>query len=565
MALFQTYMFEWSVNQNVSRSGNFSSGEFILAYGNKESIWEMFFEKISRRKTAVILKEKSGIGLIDGKCIYSSVLQFLFKENQYSLSNLNYEKSNDSNTFIFEHLRSNIFELTDGNSKEFKVIFMFNLIVNRNNIIHIQKDTRYINPTLIPSTIYLEWTITKQKSRLNKLSSGNISFMYGNKETVWIMSLKKINKNEIEFSLTHNGEINLNDKPIVSTVLQIENNSKILHLQTNIMYNQNIDSKTFIFENIEQPISQLSCGYTKDFKIKFMFNISTNMRINSIQSLSSGSMDQFTMSIDSPTEPLDISCTSTQQLTSTRSSLTTSNSTDQLTMPIESSTAPPDINTKLTSNLTTITGNHIERTMNSSASSIYNSVDPSPQINKLLQDFNKILSTGIFSDVTLNCGGKQFTAHRAFLSVRSPVFMDLFESNLDKCSTIHHIVDIPDINADIMDDFLKFIYCGTAPNIKKFATELLEAADKYQINELKSVCEVALLNEITDDNVAKLAVLSEHCKTEQLQDRVEEFICANIRRLMTNPKFQEVMENAPVLFFRLIKQTFKHEFFTETK
>ena len=42
-----------------------------------------------------------------------------------------------------------------------------------------------------------------------------------------------------------------------------------------------------------------------------------------------------------------------------------------------------------------------------------------------------------------------------------------------------------DVDSEVMDQMLRFIYTGKAPDLERMAAELLAAADKYALDRLK--------------------------------------------------------------------------------
>ena len=81
-------------------------------------------------------------------------------------------------------------------------------------------------------------------------------------------------------------------------------------------------------------------------------------------------------------------------------------------------------------------------------------------------------------------------AHKAILAARSPVFEKMFEHDLKEKAT--NSVDVVDIDPEVFKELLTYIYTEKAPNIKTLASPLLRAAEKYQLERLKALCEQRL-------------------------------------------------------------------------
>jgi hypothetical protein len=85
-----------------------------------------------------------------------------------------------------------------------------------------------------------------------------------------------------------------------------------------------------------------------------------------------------------------------------------------------------------------------------------------------------------FTDVTLIVGKvniKEFNVHKAILGSQSAVFEAMFQEGNFKESKENR-VEIPDIEADVFEQLLKWFYAGKVELEGAFAIELLVAADK---------------------------------------------------------------------------------------
>ena len=86
-----------------------------------------------------------------------------------------------------------------------------------------------------------------------------------------------------------------------------------------------------------------------------------------------------------------------------------------------------------------------------------------------------------FSDVVLcTADGGEFPAHKVILSARSSVFEAMF-SHDQFVENKSNRVEIEDISKEVMEALLKYIYSGDIAQVKQYAVELLEAADKVCI------------------------------------------------------------------------------------
>ncbi|KAH9382152.1 hypothetical protein HPB48_018845 [Haemaphysalis longicornis] len=75
---------------------------------------------------------------------------------------------------------------------------------------------------------------------------------------------------------------------------------------------------------------------------------------------------------------------------------------------------------------------------------------------RLQQNLHDLFENQLFSDVTLNVGGKAIKAHRNILEARSPVFAAMFEHDMRE--KFQSRVDITDVDYDTMLEVVRFIY-----------------------------------------------------------------------------------------------------------
>ncbi|XP_039814999.1 BTB/POZ and MATH domain-containing protein 1-like [Panicum virgatum] len=144
---------------------------------------------------------------------------------------------------------------------------------------------------------------------------------------------------------------------------------------------------------------------------------------------------------------------------------------------------------------------------------------PPPELHRHLAD---LLASGIGSDVTLEVGEEEFKAHKSMLAARSPVFKveffggPLMENTGDRAK-------IDDMEPRVFKALLGFIYTDSLPEIEPtervvMAQHLLVAADKYDIQRLKSICEYILCTYLNASVAATTLVLAEQHRCHRLKE-----------------------------------------------
>lgn len=150
---------------------------------------------------------------------------------------------------------------------------------------------------------------------------------------------------------------------------------------------------------------------------------------------------------------------------------------------------------------------------------------------QLSDDLGNLWECSRFTDCSLYVGGQEFKAHKSILAARSPVFNAMFEHEMEESKK--NRVDISDVDPDVFKEMMGFIYTGKAPNLEKMADNLLAAADKYALERLKVMCEEALCNSLSVENVADTLILADLHSAEQLKAQAIDFInrCSVLRQL----------------------------------
>ncbi|KAK4767777.1 hypothetical protein SAY87_002918 [Trapa incisa] len=117
-----------------------------------------------------------------------------------------------------------------------------------------------------------------------------------------------------------------------------------------------------------------------------------------------------------------------------------------------------------------------------------------------LSTLGRMLTEGILTDVVINACDGTISAHRAVLAARSPVFRGMFSHDLKEKEL--SAIDISDMSIKVCQAFLTYIY-GNIRNADFLAhrLELLHAADKYDISDLKDACHQSLVEDIDTTNV----------------------------------------------------------------
>jgi len=151
------------------------------------------------------------------------------------------------------------------------------------------------------------------------------------------------------------------------------------------------------------------------------------------------------------------------------------------------------------------------------------------------------------SDVTLQVGDEAFPAHKAILSARSQVFASMFDHDMIEQQS--NVVEIDDMEPLVMRHFLHFVYTGElgASLDVQLAKDLFIAADKYQVQQLKTYCEAFMSKNLTPENVSYVMVLAHLHACVDLKHQAMEFFSSYASRVMESPAWEQVASAHPAL------------------
>ncbi|KAG8473921.1 hypothetical protein CXB51_033676 [Gossypium anomalum] len=156
-------------------------------------------------------------------------------------------------------------------------------------------------------------------------------------------------------------------------------------------------------------------------------------------------------------------------------------------------------------------------------------VSPTPQVYLGEQYVNN----PTLSDVTFLVEGKRFYAHRICLLASSDAFRAMFDGGYRERDAKD--VEIPNIKWDVFVLMMRFIYTGSVTVEIDHAQELLRAADQYLLEGLKRLCEYAIAQDISVEDVVLMYELAEAFNATTLRETCLLFILEQFERISTKP------------------------------
>lgn len=166
----------------------------------------------------------------------------------------------------------------------------------------------------------------------------------------------------------------------------------------------------------------------------------------------------------------------------------------------------------------------------------YDITVPPSQMPQALEDF---LGNRLFTDVTLVVDGKNLKAHKAILAARSPVFAAMFST--DMIEKRQDLVTITDVDYEVAEQILRYIYTDQARIEPTMAHRLLAAADKYALLKLKAECEIAICENLTAATAVETVTLADRHSASQLKAHALRFIQGNSGKVLDDGDFKSMI------------------------
>ncbi|XP_057549477.1 ARM REPEAT PROTEIN INTERACTING WITH ABF2-like [Amaranthus tricolor] len=161
---------------------------------------------------------------------------------------------------------------------------------------------------------------------------------------------------------------------------------------------------------------------------------------------------------------------------------------------------------------------------------------PTPQVYLGEQYVNN----STLSDVTFLVEGRRFYAHRICLLASSDTFRAMFDGGYREKDAKD--IEIPNIRWNVFELMMRYIYTGSVKVDQDIAQDLLRAADQYLLDGLKRLCEYAIAQDISVENVALMYELSEAFNAMSLRNSCILFILEQFDGLISKSWYTRLIQ-----------------------
>ena len=122
---------------------------------------------------------------------------------------------------------------------------------------------------------------------------------------------------------------------------------------------------------------------------------------------------------------------------------------------------------------------------------------------------------------------------------------------LDMKEKLTDEVNIVDLEPEAVEMMIRFMYAGKVDGLEENAVSLLPCAEKYNLKELKVVCEVALIDQLSVGNCLDTLILADSYRASDLKNWTLEFITRRALDVVAQPEWMEKMRPYPDLLMEM--------------
>lgn len=146
-----------------------------------------------------------------------------------------------------------------------------------------------------------------------------------------------------------------------------------------------------------------------------------------------------------------------------------------------------------------------------------------------------LLFSGQHSDIEIIVGKKTFRCHKVVLCAMSPYFEAMFSHDMRE--NRDGVVKLYDIDEDIFEKIILFLYSGKDVVSEENAEKIFRAASLMQIPCLQATCEDFLLTQVSPDNCIGIWKIAQAHNCEKLKNTSFMFILENFQVIATTEDF----------------------------
>lgn len=165
---------------------------------------------------------------------------------------------------------------------------------------------------------------------------------------------------------------------------------------------------------------------------------------------------------------------------------------------------------------------------------------------KLHNDMRGMLESGLHADVTFVLeGGQKMKAHKCIIASRCEVFSNMFLHSMKEQQEA--VITVQDVTSQTFKYLLEYIYTDQlnpqSLEVPDQVIELLIAANKYDLERLKRLCEKHLVSLIDIDSALELLQLSDRHQGTELKRKCINFCTQHLEAIKVRDEFRKLSKS----------------------
>ncbi|XP_041056102.1 kelch-like protein 23 [Carcharodon carcharias] len=166
---------------------------------------------------------------------------------------------------------------------------------------------------------------------------------------------------------------------------------------------------------------------------------------------------------------------------------------------------------------------------------------------EFLEAFKEFYRNELFTDITLECfSGRLFHCHKVALAACSTYFKIMFTADMREKTT--RIIKLPNIDENILDALVRYVYTSEVLITEKNVQSLLETADLLQFISVKKACENFLVRHLDIDNCLGMHSFGELHFCKDLEKESRRMILSRFEDVSRQDEFLDISKDK-FLFF----------------
>jgi len=167
----------------------------------------------------------------------------------------------------------------------------------------------------------------------------------------------------------------------------------------------------------------------------------------------------------------------------------------------------------------------------------------------LVKDYKSLMNNSELADFVIKTKTRSFSVHKCILAARSSVFDAMIKSGMREAQ--NNTVDIEEFDDDTVSAMIEYIYAGETNLKKDKLCEVLKIAEKYDLPQLRKMCEFQLCENITMANIAKALSTAYLYDSEMLKRIAIDFIISNKDEVKRRGIMDKVAQRNPSILVDL--------------